>query len=245
MRAALAGIILGCVLLVPSHGLAQSNATLVVTQPALNRLVGRLGALSNSGTYQAHAAVQTPVIFEMCEAFGFLDCPELGKDPAGFDRGRIPLVMCRAVGGGIHIVPVGELVPWQWWVTGARFTLQNNSMTFTATVRSRVAGIESNISRTVSASVIFDSSTNRIVTKINAFAVPLQHTAGGVTVTVATVDVAKLFSIAIPMEPQTIVLPPIQGSTSRTIVGKVAALQSVTYRANEVEVAFNLQFTRQ
>ena len=242
MRAALAGIILGCVLLAPAYCLAQSNATLVVTQPTLNRLVGKLGALSASGTHQAYGTVQTPVVFVVCEAIGFLDCPELGRDPAGFDRGHIPLAMCRTVGGDIHIIPLGEPVSWQWWVTGARFTLQSNSMTFTATVRSRVGGNETTTTRTVPASVIFDSSTNRIVAKINAFTVPVQRT-GGVTVT--TVDVAKLFSIAIPVEPQTIVVPPIQGSTTRTIVGKVANLQGVTYRPNQVEVAFNLQFTRQ
>jgi hypothetical protein len=153
--------------------------------------------------------------------------------------------MCRTVGGEIHIVPLGEPVQWQWWVTGARFTLQSNAMTFTATVRSRIGGNETTTTRTVPASVVFDSSTNRVVAKINAFAVPVQYAAGGTTITAATVDVAKLFSIAIPVEPQTIVVPPIQGSTSRTLIGKVAGLQGVTYRPNEVEVGFNLQFSRQ
>ena len=245
MKAPLAGISLGLVLLAPAHGLAQTNATLVVTQPTLNRLVGRLGVLSNSGTHQATRLAQLPVVFEMCEAFGFLDCPELGKNPAGFDRGRIPLVMCRTVGGDIFVMPIGEPVSWQWWVTGARFTLQNNAMNFTATVRSRVDGNESSTTRTVQASVVFDPPTNRVVVRINAFSVPVEYTRSGTTFRVATVDVAKLFSIAVPMEPQTIVLPPIQGSTSRTIVGKVAAIQSVAYRPGEVEMRFNLQFTRQ
>jgi hypothetical protein len=245
MKAPVTAIVLGFALLAPVHCPAQSNATLVVSQTTLNRLVGKLGVLSNSGIHQAYRMVQTPVLFEMCEAFGFLECPGLGKDPAGFSRDRIPLVMCRTVGGEIHIMPAGEPVSWQWWVTGARFTLQSNAMTFTATVRSRIGGNETTTTRTVPASVVFDPPTNRVVAKINAFAVPLQYTVAGATPTVTTVDVAKLFSIAIPVEPQTIVLPPIQGSTTRTLVGKVANLQSVTYRPNEVEVGFNLLFTRQ
>lgn len=109
---------------------------------------------------------------------------------------------------GVHPSSAGPLT-WRWWVTGARFQLTAGSMAFTATVNSRVGDQTDTQTRTVPASVAFDAADNRLRIAISAFTVPLQSTGTVVT----QVDVARLFAIAVPVEPQELEVPLLDGDT--------------------------------
>src|SRR5260370_3837379 len=102
-------------------------------------------------------------------------------------------------GGGAPSVGLG----WRGWVTAALFPLTTEMITFTATVHSSVGGQESEETRTVPASVIFTAASSRVRLVLGPFTVPVQ--AAGVTV--AQVDIAKLYGISLPIEPQTFTLP--------------------------------------
>ena len=115
--------------------------------------------------------------------------------------------------------PVSSNIPWQWWVTNARFALAQGAMSFTATVRSQVNGQQSSETRTVPASTMFDASTSRLRINMGAFKVPLQS--GGVTVT--QVDVAKLYGVTVPVVPQTFTLS-LPGGSTRVVTARVAAV---------------------
>jgi hypothetical protein len=109
---------------------------------------------------------------------------------------------------GLHQVSAGPLT-WRWWVTGARFQLTAGAMAFTATVNSRVGDQTNTQTRTVPASVAFDAAGNRLRIAIGSFTVPVQS-AGTV---IAQVDVARLFAISVPIEPQELEVPLLDGDT--------------------------------
>src|SRR5688572_25480536 len=116
--------------------------------------------------------------------------------------------LVRALGSPAHS-GVHQSVPWRWWVTGARFQVTAGSMAFTATVNSRVGDQGNSQARTVPASVAFDAAGNRLRIAIGAFTVPVRSN-GAV---VAQVDVARLFAIAVPVEPQELEVPLLDGGT--------------------------------
>jgi hypothetical protein len=113
---------------------------------------------------------------------------------------------------------------WRWWVTDAHFTLTTGIITFTATVHSSVGGQESEETRTVPASVIFTAASSRVRLVLGPFTVPVQ--AAGVTV--AQVDIAKLYGISLPIEPQTFTLP-LPGGGTRTVTARAVGVTSQVF----------------
>jgi hypothetical protein len=204
VRARLVLLALVLSLLIPAVSHAQ-NATFEIYERTINRLVGRLGNLSESGVYQPMLASELPGI-TICHYMGYMECPGLPFGDFGFSDG-IPMVFCETKGGGIEILPAGDPVGWQWWITDAHFTLNEGLMTFTATVRSRIGDNENEETRTVNASVGFDSTSNRLKIHVNDFTVPLHYDASRIA---TEIDVARLYAISIPIQPQTFTIP-IQG----------------------------------
>ena len=76
--------------------------------------------------------------------------------------------------------------------------------------RATASNLVKNSSETgVPATVGFVAATSQVKVNLDAFSVPLQL--GGETV--ATVDVAKLFSIGVPLQPQVLAVPLPAGGT--------------------------------
>jgi hypothetical protein len=110
-------------------------------------------------------------------------------------------------------------------------------MAFTATVHSRVGNQTDSQSRTVPASVAFDAADNRLRIAIGAFTVPVQSTGTALT----QVDVARLFAIAVPVEPQEFEVPLLDGGTREIPV----RAQNVTtqYLPGRLLTRFDVSFT--
>jgi hypothetical protein len=215
------------------------NATFEVTESALNRLLGRVGNISKSGVYQPTSVFQSPVVFRECFAGAWLDCPGLSGD-LGYRGNQIPLGFCRTVGGGFALVPVGPPIAWQWWVTDAHYTIASGSMSLTATVKTRVGATENTVTRTVPASVVFDSSEKRLRIKADPFTVPLQAPNQGTLVTVTQIDVAKLYTISVPLEPQTISIP--SPNVNDNSLSMRAVSVSPQYLAGKVRIGVDVAF---
>ncbi len=234
-------------LLLPTTAGAQ-NAVLNVSQDTLNRLVGRLGSLADEGMFQPMMLVEDPTLpIEICDVIGFMDCPGLPRD-LGFREPGLPLVVCWERGGTprVHIVPAGPPIPWQWWVSGAGYTLASGSMTFTATVHSRVGDVDKPpVTRTVPASVSLDTSTDpvRLRFQIGAFTVPIESGWTGIfgqPRNATQVDVAKLYSISIPLEKQALIVPRPEGG-SQTLNGRAVGM-TVQYLFGRLRLNFDLGF---
>jgi hypothetical protein len=136
---------------------------------------------------------------------------------------------------GMHQAASG-FVPWRWMITGARFTVAAGGMTFSATVDATVGPIATRITRTVPAAMTFDASTGRLRIAIGAFTVPVQS-AG---TTIVQVDVARLYSLAVPLEPQELAVPLLDGETREILLGAEAA--SAEYLAGRVVVTIDVGF---
>ncbi len=231
--------------LLPAAAVAQ-NAVLDVSQGTLNQLVSRLGSLADAGVYHPMTPLKFPST-GICHFIGFLDCPNLPRD-LGFLDSRIPLVICRQRDGGVTILPSGNPIAWQWWVSDAHFTLASGSMTFTATVRSRVGDVDSPpVTRTVPASVSLDTSTDpvRLRIQINAFTVPISCSVCPRTIDeeppiVTQVEVAKLYSIFIPLEKQPLTVPRPEGG-SQTLNGRAVGM-TAQYLPGRLRLNFDLGF---
>ena len=223
-------------LLLPGAAAAQ-NASVEITQETINRVATRLGAASESGVYQPTHVLELPGFFDECVFYGFLECPGF----PGFPGARIPLARCWKTGGGVYLVPAGAPVTWQWWVEGAEFLLESGQMRFSASVRWRV-GEESGVSGpfTVDAAVGFSAATDRLSVNVAALSVPIQAQFGGQTQTVTTVDVAKLHSLSIPIELQTMTVQLPNGGTC-TIAPRVLSA-APTYQAGKVTIGLDLDF---
>lgn len=216
---------------------AAQNASLEISQDTLNRVAARLGTLSDSGIHQPKHMLELPGFFTECAFFGFLECPGF----PGFPGHRIPLARCQKTGGGIALVPSGAPVPWQWWVTEARFLLEAGALRFRADVRWRVGDQEgSSGPRTVDASIGFVAASNRLRVNVGAFTVPIQANFDGGPQTVATVDLARLYSLSIPIEPQ-VVSVPLPGGGSRTVMGRVISA-TPQYLAGRVTIDLDVGF---
>jgi hypothetical protein len=230
-----ATLIAGSVLAFHSAALAQ-DATLEVTEATLNALLGRLGTPSDSGSYWPPAPKGYSV-FDQCYTIGFLDCAG-GTRPI-----RIPLGSCRIklpLDGGSKRVMVATPTPltWQWWVENARFNLAAGSMTFTATVRSRIGTATSSVSRTVPATMSFVSATNRLRIELGAFSVPLE--VAGQSQPVTTVDVARLLGFSLPLQPQAFSVPLPDGGT-RALNLRATSI-STQYLAGRILVTIDVSF---
>lgn len=205
--------------LVPTPGGAQ-DLMLEVTEASLNTLVGRLGAISDAGIDQPQR-LSAPGLFDNCEYFAAVACPDLDAARLGLAGPRITLLRCDKAGGGVILVPTGDPVTWQWWVTDAGFTVGEGAMTFTATVRSRVNGETETVTRTVPAWVDFDHAADRLRIQIGSFTV-LVWTDDGF---VARVEVDQLYGIAVPIEPKELTVPLPDGG-ERTITARIAGVST-------------------
>ncbi len=206
----------------------SSDATLLVPETMVNGLVGRLGAISDSGFYQP-SQMMAAASLQNCQPFGFLGCS------AAKGRG-VPLLLCDAPEGGVALAASAGSVTWQWWIVNPHFTLTSGAMSFTATLRAQVAGQTSDVTNTVAAGVTFDPTTNALQIKVTPLQVPLQYE--GATITL--VDVAKLYSVSIPIEPQPLSIPMPDGST-KTLTARAASV-SPRYEAGAIRVDVKLGF---
>jgi hypothetical protein len=258
MKTAAAVMVLFLLYFMPLVCLADPNVTLSITEDTLNRFVGRLGILSKSGVYQAYKDHVYPG-FEFIEPVGYLLCPELGHgEVPGIGQEGIPILVGSRDGMSLEFIPIGEPVPYKWWVKDAHFTMLDDSMTFTATVITLAEGVEKRTTRTVAAWVSYVTNTGRIKMNIAAFTVDLIQVVGGPgpelvaageeeegrEFIMETVDVAKLYGISIPVEPQTISLPTIQGSDTMTIRGRVNGIPEVEYNTGSIILHFNVGFSK-
>lgn len=224
------------VLAVEAYG---ANATFDVTEGTLNRIADRIGVLSEQGEATPQNSFEQDPFFEICESIGSIDCPSLSPDrpTLALSSGLIRLVMCRDFGGGIFVLPTGESVTWQWWITDASFDLKSSGMTFTATVTTRVDGNDDVTTRTVGAEVKYIGAMNRLMIDIDDFKVFLSHPDGSLGV---SVDVASFFSISIPIHPQSFSVP-LPGGGTRSVTGRITSA-STNYYNGSIRVNLNVGF---
>lgn len=225
-----------CAVLFVAGTSAAQDAKMEVPQSVINRLLTRIGTLSDSGVAQPTMAVVLPTLFEFCEPIGFIECP---FGPSGFDQVRIPMARCRKVGGGVAIVPSGDPLAWQWWVLDSKVTLSAGAMTFTATVRYRVGDYWDEVTRTVAAQARYVGAENAVFLEPASFSVPLRL-ADGSSSGAAAVDVARLFRIKLPIRPQNfnVALP---SGSSRSLNGRVAS-GSAQYSPGKLTMTFDVSF---
>jgi hypothetical protein len=155
----------------------------------------------------------------------------------------------------------GPSLPWQWWVTDPHFMLTDGAMTFTATVRFLVGNQTNAETRTVAASISLVSTTEASPTtghpvgpfgglgqghdhpvdllhfNIGAFTVPISAPGqpGG---TITQVDVAKLYSFTIPIEPQNLSVPMPDGGT-QTVTSRITNI-TPQYFAGKILISFDV-----
>lgn len=233
-----AHILLAILLLcMPLNGHAV-DASLDVSEATLNRLIHKIGILSDGGVTQPYNVTRIPGIFEDCVHVGFLGCGDLPGNIPGFGGNEIPLVICRRRGGGVATLPIGDPVPYQWWITDTALSVDNGSMRFTATVTTQVDGHWETTARTVGAVVRWEPGSSVLRLVIDNFQVPL--VAGSVSLDVPPVDVSRFFSVSIPIVPQqfNVLLP--DGAT-RTLNGRVQGA-TYEYTSDNLKVNFDVTF---
>lgn len=219
---------------------AAENASVEISETTLNQLINKVGILSDGGVAQPYSVTELPALFEECIHVGFLGCGKLPMDIEGFGMEGIPLVVCRQRGGGVAVLPVGDPVPWQWWISDMSVDVKNGSMSFTATVTTRVGDEWNVVTRTVGASVRFESATNRLKLDIASFKVPLALGPGNIQLDVEPVDVARYYGVILPVAPQTFAVRLPDGST-RNVTGKVTSA-TPGYFTDMLKVSFDVSF---
>ncbi len=222
------------------EGRAQ-DATLEIPESTLNRVIRKMDVLSDGGIAQPYSVAEAGPLFEECIPIGFVACSGIPERIPGFGGDRISLVVCRKEGGGVAVLPQGDPVSWQWWISDARLEVDSGQMTFTATVTTHVGDDWETVTRSVGASVQFDGGTNRLQLDIEDFSVELRPDAGTVFRDVEPVDVARFFSIAIPIVPQQFSVRMPDG-TSKSVTGRVAGITAVRYLQDALEVTFDVDF---
>jgi len=123
-------------------------------------------------------------------------------------------------------------LPWQWWVTDAHFSLAPGALNFTATVLSEVGNQDFSMTITVPASIVFDGTTRTLRISLGPSIVPVQS--GGITVT--QVNVANIYGLSVPIEPETFVLALPSGGV-RSVTGRVTG---ATMDVQSEKVVLNL-----
>jgi hypothetical protein len=227
--------------------LHAQDAELELTEQTLNKLVVAVGILSDSGVAQPYNLVeQTPDFYELClpQQLGVFQCPlPEGPDvlPPGFRGGSIELIVCRKRDGTYQVVPVGDPVVWQWWVTDPAIDIQQNRMYFTATVRTRVADRWESVTRTVRAGIEVDAASGAIeMTLSEPFLVPVVAGEDVARVDIASVNVAELYQLSLPIPPQTFAVTLPQGGT-RQVTGRIAS-GNARYENNRAIINFDVAF---
>jgi len=230
----------------PSSAVAQ-DASVEITQAGLSRLVQRIGPFSSAGVYKPSTPAGPRGLFGRCEYVGYLECPS----PSG-EREPRPLVKCelkpslRLQGAGdasrsnlskVVLVPAADpAVAYEWSVDNPSLTVNAGSMTFTASVQSRVGTQANTETRTVPASLTWEAANRRLRLSVDGFVVPVRL---GST-TVVNVDVARFYNLTLPIQSQIFVLPLPDGS-SRNINARPLT-GTVQYQPGKVVVNFVLGF---
>jgi hypothetical protein len=220
-----------------SSGTRAQQPTVELKESFLNRVLGGMGAMSEAGVAQPFNIARAPT-YELCVPMGRIACPSLSSPLPGFGSNEIPLVACKKYGGGYSVMPVGDPVPWQWWVSNARLTLGSNSLQFTATVSTRVGGEWHQETRTVGASIKYDTASSSLKLSIDPFSVPLVLRNPSVNLDEPPVDVAKLFGIALSLQTQALVVP-LPNGISRTFNGRVTGA-TATYLPGIARITLNV-----
>ncbi len=188
----------------PATAPAQ-DIVVTLKESTLNRIASRPGQLSGSGASWSSALFGIPG-FTRCRFAGHAGCADIA---AGGSAEGLPVVVCAADDGKVLTLPAGERIPWAWRVTHASFTVREGSLTFTATVKGRVAGQDvPPVTRSVGATIEFAPGTDRLRIVISEFKVPLAHD-GKV---VHEVDVAYLYGLAFPLYPREVPVTLLDGS---------------------------------
>lgn len=181
------------------------NIQAEISEDTLNMFVDRIGVPSDGGVHQEYNPLPGRGIFKECFNSGYFKCagpPSLG----------IPMVLCKKKGGGIASVPMGEPTVWQWWVTDAHFDICresacSDSMTFTATVITKIGDDINHVTRTVPAEVKFDTISEQLRISIFPYNVLLVGIINGQDGPLATVHVHNLYGISVPLEFPTLNIP--------------------------------------
>jgi hypothetical protein len=232
-------------LVVGCRSIAADNAEVEVREEVLNRLVEHVGLISDSGIYQRWDDVG-PEGIEICSPpMGSVDCPgigplvSLGADFPDMTPPSLGLIACKTYGGATMIIPVGAPIPWQWWVTDARFKVSAGYMTFTATVRYQAGEVTGAETRSVNARISYEQSSRKLVVLMDPFVkrIPYPNSAGR---SVTSVDVAELYKLTFELHPQTMELPTLQGGT-QSITGTVVSMET-QYAPGIVKLLVNLGF---
>jgi hypothetical protein len=240
-------MLLAAWLVLPVTAVAQ-DASVEVTQAALTKLVQRLGPFAEAGVYTPSSpAGNTGGMFQNCQVLGWLDCPS----PLG-GREIHPLLSCKPrpslkLSGGREfslaklprftvVAAADPPATYEWSIVNPAITVNSGSMTFTATVSSRVGTQTNSVTQTVPASIGWDAASRRLRMNVSAFMVPLQAGSG----TVANVDVARFYTIALAVEPQAFSIPLPNGTTRNINARPLSA--TVQYQAGRAVLSFDLGF---
>lgn len=228
-------------MLVWSNMSSAANARLTVTESTLNRILDNTGIQSDSGIGQLYSSSVIPQSFEICEPIGFFSCPGLNMPEIGMDLGRIPLVACRSVGGGVSIIPVGEPVAYQWWINDVSLALTTGHLKLTATVLMNVDGYWHEKTDTVDVSIIFETEHHRLKLIPGDFVVPLTGERATVAMRDVRVNVSDIYTLSIPVYPQNFDVNLPDGGI-RNITGNVKTITNVSFYPNVMKVDFDVEF---
>jgi hypothetical protein len=234
VRASMVVILMLCSIVPASYA---ANAKLNITEATLNRLIQKIGVISDGGLAQNTTVTSWPGI-TTCEPIGILNCFDFPGHIPGIGGDGIPLVMCHQHGGGIAVLPSGDPVPYQWWITDMVLNIENGAMNFSAAVKSLVDGHWQTTTRTVNARIQWNVSTNKLQLVIDDFRVSLFS--GSSALNTEPVTVSRYFSVEIPVIPQTfsVALP---NGKAQNVTGRVVGASPV-YTLNNLEVNFDVAF---
>lgn len=217
-----------------------------LTLDTLNRLANRVGDLSDAGLYQPEVPEPLSSLFRRCEFFGHFDCLLPGGGAAGSRPSRkkgIPLVRCIQRDGSITLLPLPDAAPvaWQWWITDGAFRVEGNRLRFEASVRSRIGSRWSKQTGSADADIRLSADKEHAMVSVGHFEVPLEASFNGSLQQVTTVDVGKLRSFSVAINPQHMSIPRPDG-TLKELTMKVSSLKRIHYTADAIELEFDVGF---
>ncbi len=137
----------------------------------------------------------------------------------------------------VALIPAADpAVTYEWWIDNPSLAVGSGSMTFTASVRSRVGTQTNTEARTVPAQLAWEPAGGHVRLGVGAFTVPLRI---GST-TIVSVDVARYYNLALSIQPQTFSLALPDGSFRQINARPVSG--SVQYLPGRVVLDFGLGF---
>jgi hypothetical protein len=225
-----------CFALVSGSAFAADFA-LAFTEHTLNRLLGELGNPSAGGIYQP-SNVLNALGYSGCSPVGLVDC-SYGTGGQSTNK-QLGISLCRGPDGETVLAPSVDYVPWQWWITEARFAVAAQQLTFSANVRYRIGSKWFQVTRTVPASLTVDLANQQLRMNVSDFTVPIRDSADGVVETLADVDVGRYMSFAIPMSRQTVSVHDLAGN-ARTMTSRIDTA-NVQYLPGRIVVAVDGRF---